>query len=195
MLDLIPLAGTRRKMTHLQSHRQVVRQLLQGFLPQPIATAIAASAIRRYEQLAGTRKPLRTHLGPPSSNTRRRELGGVVIDTHAHPTLVAGQVVDAVGNSFAHAFVGKVVDLDFLRLALRLPLLAGVLEFSDQFLLLRVDRDHRLVLFLKRQHLLVDVLELGITVRVRRALTRFTVGLQTVSSSLQQRRTVRSVTG
>jgi hypothetical protein len=42
MLDLVPLAGTGRKVTDLQGHFEFVRQTLQRLLPQSIAAAIAA---------------------------------------------------------------------------------------------------------------------------------------------------------
>jgi hypothetical protein len=150
MLNLVPLTGAWWKVAHFQGEVQFVGQFLKRFLPEPIAAAVASPAIRSDEQLAGTRESWRTHLGPPPSNARRGELGGVMIDTHTDPTFVARQIVDTVGNRLPQVLLGKVVNLDLLGFALRLPLLAGVLEFPDQLLLFRVDRDHGLVPFLKR---------------------------------------------
>src|SRR3974377_1578065 len=65
MLDLIPLTGSRWQMTHTQLQSRPVGQSLQGHLPQPAATAVAASAIGHDQQLAGSRKSLCAHLLPP----------------------------------------------------------------------------------------------------------------------------------
>jgi hypothetical protein len=69
-----------------------------------------------------------------------------------------------------------------------MPFLAWILEFSDQFLLFCVYRDHGLLLLLKRSHLPVDVLELSIAVGVRRTFPHLAVGLQAVTTLLQQHR-------
>ena len=122
------------------------------------------------------------------------ELGRVVIDAHTDPTFVAGEVIDAVRNRLAQFLVGKVMNVHLLGLALGLPFLARILEFPDQFLLFRVDRDHWLVPLLKRHHLPVDVLELSVAVRMRRAFARLAVGLQAVAGLLEQCRYLRSVT-
>src|SRR5271166_6112412 len=63
----------------------------------------------------------------------------------------------------------------------RLPLLARILVIADQFLLLGVHRDHRLAPPLQRADLAVDVLELGVAVRVVLTLQRLAVGLEAVT--------------
>ena len=54
-----------------------------------------------------------------------------MIDTHTDPTFVARQIVDTIGNGLPQVLVGKVVNVDLLRFALRLPLLAWILKFPD----------------------------------------------------------------
>ena len=186
MFDLVPLAGPRRKMAHPQPQARGVGQRLQRLLPQPVAAAVAPAAIRRDQQLSRLREAVRPHLAPPAADAGRREFGRVVVDAHTDPALVAGQVVDAVGDRLALFLVRKIVHLDFFRLALRLPFLAGVLEFPDQFLLFGVHRDDGLPPPVEAAHRLVDVLELGIAVGVRGAFARLAVGLQAVPRLLQQ---------
>ena len=65
MLNLVPLAGSRWKVTDLQLHSQFVRQSLQRFLPQSIATTVTASAIRGNHQFGRTWKPRGAHFVPP----------------------------------------------------------------------------------------------------------------------------------
>ena len=51
MLNLIPLARSRWKMTHMNRETGLLRKLLQAILPQTTATAIAPSTIRRNKNL------------------------------------------------------------------------------------------------------------------------------------------------
>ena len=71
-------------------------------------------------------------------------------------------------------------------MALRAILAAIVTEVPDQFLLLGVDRDHRLLFGQRRGHLGVDVAELRIPVGVTVALGGLAVGLQTVTRLIEQ---------
>ena len=72
----------------------------------------------------------------------------------------------AVGNHLAEFLVLEVVGIDLDRLAFRSIITAGVLEFSNQLLLLRVDRDYWLIGCLELPCLGVDVLELCVAVRM-----------------------------
>ena len=82
--------------------------------------------------------------------------------------------------------IREVVNVHLFGLALALPLAPVVLERAHQFLLLRVHRDHRLPALLESLDLGVDVLELRIAVRVRRALQGLAVALQAVAGLIQQ---------
>src|SRR5215218_7436825 len=72
------------------------------------------------------------------------------------------------------------------QLALGVPLSAAVPEVADQFLLLRVHRDHRLLLGQRRGDALADGGELRIPIRVAAALPGLAVGLQAELLLLQQ---------
>jgi hypothetical protein len=63
----------------------------------------------------------------------------------AYGTRRTAHVIHAVGNHLAEFLVLEVVGIDLDRLALRSIITAGVLEFSNQLLLLRVDRDYWLI--------------------------------------------------
>ncbi len=63
----------------------LIGELLEFDLPQPIATGIAPPAIGRDEDRVGLRiRPL-AHMPPPASDGCHRKLGGVVIDPHTDP--------------------------------------------------------------------------------------------------------------
>src|SRR5258708_17531421 len=68
MLDLIPLAGARREMTHAQFQPHCVGQLLQGYLPKSGSTTVAATAVGGDEQFSGPRETRTAHAFPPTPN-------------------------------------------------------------------------------------------------------------------------------
>jgi len=186
MFDLVPFAGARGKVTDDQLQFQFVRQLLQRHLPQATTVSIAASAIRRDQQFLGVRKTLFAHFAPPAADAVAGELGRVMVNPHADPTLVVEHIVHPVGNRLAQGFVEKVMDPYFLRFPLRMPLPSAVAEIPDQFLLLRVNRNRRLTVLERSADPLVDVLELGVTVGMRRPFPSLAIRLQTVPGFMQQ---------
>src|SRR5689334_20535542 len=76
------------------------------------------------------------------------------------------------------------IDLD--RLAFRSVVAAGVLEFANQLFLLRIDRDHRLLGALAFPRLGVDVLKLGIAIRMTAAVLGLAIDVATVVQYRQQ---------
>src|SRR4051794_7803902 len=73
-----------------------------------------------------------------------RELGRVMVDAQADPAAVIDRIVDPVGRHLAQGLVREVMPVDGLGRAFRPVVAAAVLEGANQFLLLGVDRDHRL---------------------------------------------------
>ncbi len=101
-----------------------------------------------------------------------------MVQAHAHEAVVGCDIVDAVGDRLADGIGGKVVDIDQLGLALRLPFASHVLEITDQFLLLRVNGDHRNAAVDAVLGLGVDVLELRVASRMLSTLDGFARSLQ-----------------
>src|SRR5512143_2525811 len=108
-----------------------------------------------------------------------------MIAPDAHPCLVSSHVENSVGDRLAHRIVGKVVDVDFLRPPLRLPLTAYVPEAADELLLLRVDGDDWLVSRLEVLHHRADVLELRVAVWMIRALLILAQRVEAVAQFVQ----------
>ena len=181
VLDLVPLARARWKMAHRDPKPRLVRQLLQLPLPQAVAAPIGTPAVSRDQQAPRRRIRHATHPPPPAPQRLHRERRRVVIDAHAHPARVAGQIVDPVRNRLAEGRVREVVNPNPFRVAARTPLPTGVLERADELLLLGVHRHHRLALPLKSLHLPVDVVELRVPVRMLSPLQRLAIRLQTVA--------------
>ena len=119
---------------------------------------------------------------------------------HADPRLVAAHVIDTVRNGLPARVGREIVDAHRLRRALRLPFApairsqpglpmkpgrAGTIEVADQFLLLGIDRDDRLLTLQEAVCGRIDVLKLGVAVGVRGPFPAFARRLQTVTQVVE----------
>ena len=78
------------------------------------------------------------------------------------------------------------MDAHLLRHARRLPFSAPIPEVADQFLLLRVDRDDRLVLREETVRRRIEIFKLRVAVGVRRALEALPRRLQPVAQLVEE---------
>ena len=101
-------------------------------------------------------------------------------------TVVGADVVDAVGDRLSDRVARKVVNVDQLRFALRLPFPPRVFEVADELLLLGVDGEHRDTALQAVLGHRVDVLELGVAIWVLRPFHGLVRRLQAVFVVLQQ---------
>jgi hypothetical protein len=186
MLDLVPLAGARRKVASRDPQADLVGQPLEFPFPQPASAPVGTAAVGCDEELRRIRVDPTPHLPPPSPQRLDSELGRVVIDPDTDPARVGRLVVDAVGDGFAQVLVFEIVDLHFLGTTLGPPLTATIAELAHKLFLLGIDRHHRLSQPLKRLDPPVDVLELGVPVGVIAPLDRLAVGLETVAEGMQK---------
>src|SRR5271166_3187253 len=120
---------------------------------------------------------LPTHLIEPASDGVDGELPGVVVDSEADIAEVGADVVDPVRDDLAQLLVLEIVSVDLDRFALRPIVATAVLEFAQQFLLLRVDRYHGFAGRLKRLDLRVDIFELGVAIRMFAGFLGLAVGM------------------
>src|ERR671911_3223986 len=84
----------------------------------------------------------------------------------ADPAGVVGDVIDAVGDRLAKFLVLEVMDVDPSWMSLRAPLRARNPVVADQLLLLGIDGNYRLIGRLELENAGIDMVELGIPVRV-----------------------------
>src|SRR3954464_13975450 len=103
-----------------------------------------------------------------------------MVDAEADIAVVGADVIDTIGDHLAEVLVLEVVRIDLDRLAFGSVIATGVLEFADQLLLLRVDRDHRQLRRLARLGAGVDMLELRIAIRMVAAILRLAVDVPTI---------------
>jgi len=123
---------------------------------------------------------------PPLADAVDREGGGVVVDADTDPAGIRGKIIDAIGHRTTKFLDQEIVDPDRFRISLGAIFPAIVAEVADQFLLLGVDRDHRLLFCQSRTHLNVDVGELGVAVRMAVAFLGLAVALQAVARRVEQ---------
>jgi hypothetical protein len=109
-----------------------------------------------------------------------------MIGPDADPARVAGHVIDPVGRVATEFRDDEVIDPHRFRLPLRLPLPPGILEVPDQFLLLGIHRDDRLSGLQGGLDLGVDVLELGVPIRMALPLEGLAVSLETIARPVEE---------
>ena len=119
LLDLVPLAGSRRQMTHRNPQTGFVGQLLQFQFPKAYACSVAPARIRRDQQSSRPRIDRLPHRVPPASDALHRERRRIVIHAHANPACVVGDIVDPVGIGSSQFRNDEIVYAHLLRIALR----------------------------------------------------------------------------
>src|SRR5215208_4993587 len=186
VLDLVPLARTRREVADVDRHIELVGDPLELVLPHMRPIAVAAARVGGDEDLARLWVALRADSIPPRLDRGDRKHRRVVVNADADEPVVGGEVVYAVWDRLADRVRGEVVDVHQLGLALRLPLASSVLEVADQLLLLRVDRDDGNTSLDAALRLGVDVLELSVPIGMLGAFDGLVRRLQAVVMVAQQ---------
>src|SRR5436190_13541026 len=111
MLDLVPLAGRRRIMSHGDRELFLIRQFLKLFLPEAISGPIGTTPISRDQQfLFAWIKRFATAV-PPPSDALHSKLRSIMIDTHVDEALVVDQIIDAIGHGFAISQRKKIIHI------------------------------------------------------------------------------------
>ena len=111
-----------------------------------------------------------------------------MIDPHAHPAIVPCQVVHPLGDAKAQFLVTEIMGAHSFWATLWSPFPPGLLEIPEKFLLFGVHRDYGLATTLELLDLAIDVLELGIAIRMLLALAGLAVALEAVVHVFQQTR-------
>jgi len=186
VLNLVPLAGSRREMRYAHLQGRFIGKALYAELPQTGSRPVAASAVGQDQKLLRLRVGLTSHSLPPAQNRIYGEIGSIVVGPNRYPALVLGNVIHPVRDYLAQFLILKIMDSYFFRLVLGLPFRAVVLEVSDQFLFLRINGDNRLTALLKSLGQIIDILKLGVSVRVRASFSRLRIGLQAVVKVMKQ---------
>src|SRR3954447_9164246 len=186
VLDRIPFRGAGRLVADLKGQARLVGQPLQLDLPQPQARPVRPAAVGGDHDFAESRVALAAHLPEPQPGGIDGERRGVVVDAEADIAFVGADVLDAIRHHLAKLLVLEVMRIDLDRLAFRSVVAAGVLEVTAQLFLLRIDGDHRLLDGLELPRLGVDVLELGIAIRMAAAVLGLAVDVAAVAQRLQQ---------
>src|SRR5258708_37066796 len=112
MFDLVPFAGAGRKVTDREREVEVVRQTLEGPLPQARPRPVAAAAVGGDQERASARKAMAAHTSPPQPDRVDGKFRRVMVDADADPALVIREVVDAIGNGLAERGVEKIMNPD-----------------------------------------------------------------------------------
>jgi hypothetical protein len=120
VLDAVPFAGAGWQMGDGYNQAGLVGKALQFTFPEADAGTVAAAAIGRDGQgwslgIAFAAQPL-----PPAADALDRKFGGIGIDPDIDPSLVRGNVIDAVRRHLTQAFDLEVMDAHRLGISPRL---------------------------------------------------------------------------
>ena len=186
MLNLVPFAGTRRKMADRDGETKFIGETLKLPFPQAQPRTIASPRICRDQQpfSLGVRAP---SFSPPPCPDRGHCKGrGVMVSSDIDETPVSRQFVNAVGMRSRDRRVWEIVTVDLWGLAIPSPLLSSISIVSDQFLLLGVHGNDRLGGAHLLGHAGVDVFKLRIAIRMLLAFNRLAITLQAIAHPMQQ---------
>jgi len=138
MLNFVPFAGPRRKVTNAQPEPRFVRESLQFQFPEPQPRTIASATVRSNQDRFRVRIQPPPLVPPPSPDRRHGESPSVMVGAHIDEPYIAPHVVDPIGIGTGNLRLGKIMTLDFERLFFWEPLLAGIVVVAHQFFLFRV---------------------------------------------------------
>ena len=186
MLNLVPFAGTRRHMTDSNGELNFVGQFLEFNFPKSDTIPIATTGIGHHKEARRHGIDGVTKFLIPGTDGLDGKFCRIMTDTDTDPGFIFGQVIDAIGNGFAYLFVGKVMHQNEFRVALGAQLLSGILIGADQFLFLRVYRNRRISCLQLAADRFIDMLELGVAVRMLGAFQLLFVALTAVAQFAQQ---------
>jgi len=187
VLDPVPLGRARRQMADDQPKTGLVGEPLELDFPQPAAGAVAAAAVGGDDQVVGGAIARFADIVPPTADRVDGEGGRVVIDPDAHPSAIGADVVDPVRNRLAQFRDREIVGPHRFGLAPRAPGSTRILEVANQFLLLGIDRNRRLILGQRRVDRLVEVLELSVAVGMMQSFAGLAVRLKAIAAGAQYR--------
>jgi hypothetical protein len=97
MLDLVPLAGSRRVVTDGDWYLDLIRYLLQVELPGAQPVPVAATSIGTDEQSSRRWIALSAVQFPPSPDAFHRKLRRIVGDAHIHHSPILSGVIPESG--------------------------------------------------------------------------------------------------
>ena len=147
MFNRIPLRCTSWVMCHGNAQASLICDLLKPLFPCVSSHAVRATGISEDQQLLRFVVDDPTNSLPPRADRVGCEGGGIVRRSDDDSAIATSHIVDAVGNRHTLGIAWEVVHVDIdWRPAPRATL---VLERTNEFSLLRVYADDRLIALLE----------------------------------------------
>src|SRR5436305_7351279 len=180
VLDLVPLAGARRKMTHGQDQAGFISEFLQFQFPQAQPPAITPSPIGCNEDRGRLRIEPSPFLTPPATDGGHGKRPRIMIGSDIDKSAVPPDIINAIRIGPRHFGTGKIVPLYLLRLFRWKPLLASIVVITNELFLRGIARYHGTAVRQPSFHRSIDVAELRVTVWMILSLLRLAIALQAV---------------
>ena len=186
VVDRVPLARSGWVVGHRYHQVKLVRQLLQGDFPFPLAVVVSPASVCLDQQALRPCITLAPSHEPPAADTRHGECWCLVRRPHDHQPSVVRRVIDPIRDGLSHRITGEIVREDYLRFPP--PGLAGVLVGANQLLLLGVDANHRQATTYVKPAQASEVAELSVPVWISNLGQLLAVGPQGEAGVMQQPR-------
>src|SRR6202007_2449563 len=128
------------------------------------------------------------HFLEPHPNRLDGQFPRIMTEPDAHPRLVLSQIIYAVRHGLGLVFIWKIIHLYRFWILLGPQLASALLIGTHHLFLLGVNGNRRIVGLQLRAYHLLDVLELGIAIRVLGSFQALLVALQAISQLFEQSR-------
>ena len=148
--------------------------------------AVAPTAVGGDQETFGGTVTFLAETHPPAANGPHSEFGRVMRDPDRYGCFIEADIVNAVGDRLPQLRIGKIMNVDLGRISFAAVGSPRILQVSQHFLLLRVDRQRRLPSPQLALHTLGDVLELRISIGMLSTFPCLSIRLQTEPLSLEQ---------
>lgn len=176
VLDRVVFGSAGGIMADQDGDAQFVGELLEFILPEPEATIVATTGIAQDQERIFLREAWAFRIVPPGTDGFHSEFGCVIGRRDIDAALIVQQIVDAEGNRNCQSILAKVVTVDEFRLLA--PDATFIEERTNQFFVLGIDAEYRSSGLAKEFLDPFDVVELTVSLWMRRSTQAFAVGYQ-----------------
>src|SRR5512137_1697138 len=114
MLDLIPFARPRWKMTNSDDYSNFISQLLQKELPSFVSASVATTSISANEQIFASCIVIFSNQVPPLSYALNGKFCGIMAFSDINDPVVSFQIINPIRNRDANRFGWKIIKLSIL---------------------------------------------------------------------------------
>ena len=165
MLDLIPLARPRWKMTNRDGYSNFISQLLQKELPTPVSASVAPTSISANEQIFASCIVIFSNQVPPLSYALYSKFCSIMAFSDVNDSVVSFEIINPIRNRGANRFGWKIIHVNHFWLSFLPPSPARIFIVADELLFLCIYRNYRITCINELGGLTINIAKLSISLR------------------------------